>query len=173
MRILFTSILIIFYNCILVQAQQSSIRKIDSRKNYVDKNIKRYKKKTTKDSLGTYIGYYNKKGDLVKLRHIVKKDTESKYTDFYYINYHLVLLVENHYIYNKPKYWTKKFAKQNGLDGYYDVNKTKKRVCKYYLKDNRLISYVRDGKEKDIHLRKSLEKTILHLADEAWVAMRN
>ena len=173
MRNLFTSILIIVSNCVFVQAQQSVVRKIDSRKDYVDKNIKKFKKKTTKDSLGIYIGYYNKRGDLVKLRQVVKKDTESKYTDFYYINYHLVLLVENHYFYNKPKYWTKKFAKQNGLDGYYDVNKTKKRVCKYYLKNNSIILYTKNGKEKDVHLRKSLEKTILHLADEAWVAMRN
>ena len=53
MKILFTYVLIITFNCAFIQAQPSIVRKIDNRKAYIDKNINRFKKKTIEDSLGT------------------------------------------------------------------------------------------------------------------------
>jgi hypothetical protein len=124
----------------------------------INKKQKDYKLKhvddITSSAGGTITGYYRDE----EVKKIVSEhftDTCRTFTDYYFDDGMLILVIRQNFAYNKPISYTEERAKEKGDSIWYDDKKTKLTISRFYFSGNKLVKWV-DGDGKEVS-NKSIE----------------
>lgn len=95
--------------------------------------------------------YYN--FDLKIIEVVWLGETGKKIIDYYFDNGQLFFAFDQDFDYNRPIYWDKKTAEENGDNEIFDSNKTTVSADRYYFKNEKLFLWLdNDKKEVDLTL---------------------
>ncbi len=155
-RLIHISILFLLTsNCLFAQDKNSLVKDIRSKYTEIRNNIDSYDTtmidfydESTEGAVA--IAYCNNKE--LKLIEIIWYGEIGKHQIDYYFNYgRLIFAFEQEFNYNRPIYWDKKRAKENGDDEAFDSDKTTVKEDRYYFNNGKLFLWLdNEKKEKNI-----------------------
>ena len=125
----------------------------DAMKHYTEINNKQndYKQKRVDDltsaASGTITGYYRDE----EVKKIVAEhfsDTCRTFTEYYFDEGMLIFIIQQNFVYNKPRTYTEEKAMANGDSVWYDDKKTRLDISRFFFSNNKLIKWFKpDNKE--------------------------
>lgn len=149
------TILLLTGNFLFAQNKDSLIKKIRVHYIQIRENLGSYDttiiqilRESTEGGQAT--GYYDNVE--LKLIEVVWLGETGKHQIEYYINDgKLIFAFDQYFDYNRPIYWDKKTAKENGDDEVFDTTKTKVKGDRYYFDNEKLFLWLdNDKKEQDL-----------------------
>ncbi len=116
----------------------------------INAKLKDYKVKHAEDltttAKGSITGYY--RDDEVKKMYLERySDNERAFTEYYFDDGMLILIIKQEYVYNKPFSYTEEKAKQGNDSEWYDDKKTRLVTEQCYFSENKLIKWISDNKD--------------------------
>jgi len=134
----------------IASCKEDDIGDIMSVYNLTNKEMPTYTHKTvdmtgTTKTGGTVNGYYKGK-DLRKATLEFFFDTGRTYSEFYFDDGELVMMVQQKFHYNRPYYYDEDRARANNDTEWYDDSKSEKMMTRCYFKDGDMIKWVDDNK---------------------------
>ena len=96
---------------------------------------------------GQATAYYDK-GDLKLIEVVWLGETGKKQIEYYFQDGELIFAFDQSFEYNRPIYWDKKTAKENGDDEIFDPKKTTIKEDRYYFKNENLFLWLDNNKEE-------------------------
>ncbi len=113
---------------------------------------------------GTIMGYYD--GEEVKKINVEQyTDTCRIFSEFYFDDGMLIYVLEHNYVYNKPRWYTEELATEKKDSVWYDDKKTVLVNNRYYLKQNKLIKWIK-GDDNDIMINSS---EFINMEPKLWI----
>ncbi len=155
----FTKYLITFIfvtnNVLFTQSTDSVIDIIKLQSNHIKENLKSYEKKTVEffgeSAEGGEATAFFESGELKLIIAVWCGETGKKQTEYYFHDGELVFSSDQIFNYNRPIYWNKKTAKENGDIEVYDPEKTTVKENRYYFDNEKLFLWV-DNNQNEVDL---------------------
>ena len=147
------SFLLLFFKSFLFsQSTDSLIKIIKTKYLIIQNNIESYdtiSKEEWEGSTegGRVTGYYKNK-DLKLIKGVYFGETGKTETEYYFDDNILIFVFEKNYIYNRPIYWDKKHAQENGDSVTFDHAKTITAEKGLYYYKEKLIRWVYDKRSE-------------------------
>ncbi|WMI68179.1 hypothetical protein [Mangrovimonas sp. YM274] len=148
------TILIVLFLCspCIAQINDSIVAEIKKSYSEIRNNINSYDSKLINESeetieSGQVTGYY-KNGELKYIQVIGLGETGKIQTEYYFKNEKLIFVFDQNFSYNRPIYWDKKTAEENGDDEVFDSKKTTVIKDWYYFNDEKLFLWIDNEKNK-------------------------
>jgi hypothetical protein len=132
------------------QKEGDIIADIKKKSSEINKNLKDYKVKHADDittsAKGAITGYYrDEEAKKILAEHFTENNR--KFSEYYFDDGMLILIVKREFIYNRPITYTQENAKINNDSEWYDDKKTKLEINRFYFSKNKLIKWDLDNKE--------------------------
>jgi hypothetical protein len=120
----------------------------DIKKNYtaINNKLKDYKPRRVDDltnkAQGSITGYYRDE-EVKKIIGEHFTDSSRTFSEYYFDDGMVILIIKQHFIYNKPASYTEEKARANNDSVWYDDKKTRLETSRFYFHKNKLIKWVR------------------------------
>ena len=160
--LIYTTIgIILTSNFLFAQSADTTIENIREKYNEIHENLKSYDtvsvdldKGSTEG--GRVIAYYDN-SELKMIEAVWRGETGKRIIDCCYDNEKIIFAFDRKFIYNRPIYWDKNIATENGDNEVFNPDKTTINENRYYFKNGKLILWLNndnnevsltDGKNK-------------------------
>ena len=117
----------------------------------INKQLTDYTSKQVDDlgsrAAGSITGYYREQ----EVRKIISEhytDTNRVFDEYYFDDGMLIFVLEQNFIYNRPRSYTEEKARANNDSVWYDDKKSRLEISRFYLNKNKLVKWILPGNKE-------------------------
>lgn len=143
---LFLLLLICVFSC--KKKEADVVADVKKKQQEINRKLKDYTQKHVDDITspggGNITGYY-RDDEIKKILAEHYTDTNRAFTEYYFDDGMLILVLKQNYIYNKPVFYTEEKAKAFHDSVWYDDKKTRLETSSFYFNKNKLVKWAGPG----------------------------